>query len=218
VSATIGFGAGGHAKVVLDALGGADRRILGLLDPDVRLHGTSCLGVPILGGDDLVASLVAQGATDFFVGVGSAGSTALRQRLYRLGVSHGLVPMSVVHRAAIVSTHASLGPGTVVLAGAVVNTAASLGANVIVNTAAVVEHDCVIGDHAHVASGATVLGSVVIGAGAHIGGGATIRQGVSVGADAVVGAGAVVVADVPPGETVVGVPARPFHKQRAERE
>lgn len=47
-----------------------------------------------------------------------------------------------------------------------------------------------------------------IEAGAFIGVGAILLPGVVVGAGATVGAGAVVTRDVPPGETVVGIPAR----------
>ena len=41
-----------------------------------------------------------------------------------------------------------------------------------------------------------------------IGSGAVVMAGVRIGADALIGAGAVVTRDVPPGETVAGVPAR----------
>jgi UDP-2-acetamido-3-amino-2,3-dideoxy-glucuronate N-acetyltransferase len=50
----------------------------------------------------------------------------------------------------------------------------------------------------------------VVERGASIGSGATILGGVRIGAGATVGAGAVVVADVEPGATVVGNPARPL--------
>jgi sugar O-acyltransferase (sialic acid O-acetyltransferase NeuD family) len=213
---TVGFGAGGHARVVLDVLTACtDRRVVGLLDNDSRLHGELCFGVRVLGADDLLASVIAQGVTDFFLGVGSVGSTERRQRLYTFGLSNGLVPVSTLHPSAIVSPRAVLGPGVTVLAGAVINACATLGANVLINTAAVVEHDCVVRDHVHVASGAVLLGGVRVDAGAHVGGGATVRQGVTIGAGAIVGAGAVVVADVPPGETVVGVPARPLGPRRS---
>ncbi len=43
--------------------------------------------------------------------------------------------------------------------------------------------------------------------GAWLGAGAIVLPGVTIGRDAIVGAGAVVTRDVPPGETVVGVPA-----------
>ena len=49
---------------------------------------------------------------------------------------------------------------------------------------------------------------VRVGRGANIGTGAVILGGVTIGAGATVGAGAVVACDVPPGATVVGVPAR----------
>ena len=47
-----------------------------------------------------------------------------------------------------------------------------------------------------------------VGRGASIGSGAIILCGVSIGERAMIGAGAVVTADVPPGATVAGVPAR----------
>jgi acetyltransferase-like isoleucine patch superfamily enzyme len=53
-----------------------------------------------------------------------------------------------------------------------------------------------------------VLLETVVERGASLGSGATILGGVRIGAGALVGAGAVVTADVGPGETVAGVPAR----------
>ncbi|MFB6170279.1 MAG: acetyltransferase [Haloarculaceae archaeon] len=52
-------------------------------------------------------------------------------------------------------------------------------------------------------------GEVVVGEGAMIGAGAVVLPGVHVGAGAQVGANSLVVDDVPPGTTVVGVPAEP---------
>ncbi len=48
----------------------------------------------------------------------------------------------------------------------------------------------------------------VVEQGAAIGSGAVILGGVRIGTGALVGAGAVVTSDVPPGEVVVGIPAR----------
>jgi acetyltransferase EpsM len=115
----------------------------------------------------------------------------------------------VIHPAAWVSPSARLEPGTVVLAGAVVNTGAHLGPHAIVNSGAIVEHDVEIGSHAHVAPAATIGGGTRIGDGAFIGLGASVRDHVAIGDRATVGMGAVVVDDVPPGTTVIGVPARP---------
>jgi acetyltransferase-like isoleucine patch superfamily enzyme len=52
------------------------------------------------------------------------------------------------------------------------------------------------------------LERTIVRRGASIGTGATILGGVEIGARATIGAGAVVTRDVPPGQTVVGNPAR----------
>jgi UDP-perosamine 4-acetyltransferase len=205
----IGLGAGGHGKVVLEALllaGEWEAR--GVLDPDPTLQGGRVAGVPVLGDDSLLPGLQADGVTGFFVGVGSVGDARLRQRLFAWALGLGLEPVTVVHPRAVVSPSARLGRGVCVLAGAVVNADAHLGDNVIVNTGALVEHDCLLADHAHVATGATLGGGVRVGAGAHIGLGACVREGLCIGAQAIVGAGAVVVAEVMAEVVVVGVPAR----------
>ena len=205
----IGLGAGGHAKVVIEtlaAMGGFETA--GLLDPRRELAGTSVLGVPVLGDDELLGRQYDDGVTHAFIGLGGSGDTRPRRRLYELARSHGLQIVSAVHPRAVVSPSARIGAGASIFAGAVVNADATLGEDVIVNTGALVEHDCRIGDHVHVASGARLASGVTVDEGAHVGLGASIVQGVRVGAGSIVGAGAVVVRDVEPGVVTVGVPAR----------
>jgi len=211
----VGLGAGGHAKVVLDILRQhPDYQILGLLDSDPTHLGTEVLGIPVIGNDELLPKLRAQGVTHFFVGVGSIGSTALRTKLYQRGITSGLDPVTAIHPAATVAPSAILGLGATIMAGAVINPCAELGANVVVNTGAIVEHDCVIGDHAHIAPGACLLGGVRIGLACHVGAMAVIRQGITVGDAAIVGAGSVGGSDGPKGIKVLGVPAPPWGPAR----
>ena len=203
------LGAGGHAKVVLEALSlDTAVDVIGVLDADPGAAGREIRGIPVLGGDDLLESLRREGVEAFAMGVGSRADTFARQRLFERAAASGLRPLTVVHTRAIVAASARIAPGAVVLAGAIVGVDVQLSTNALINTGSIVDHDVVVGAHAHVATGARVAGHVVIGDGAHIGVGATIRQGQRIGRDAIVGAGAVVVDDVRPGVVVVGIPAR----------
>ena len=205
----IGLGAGGHARVVIDALrlmGGCE--LAGLLDADRTLWGTEVLGIPVLGGDDLLPQLRAQGVYHAFIGVGTTGTTVPRRRLYEEVRRQGFEVVRIIHPHAVISPSVHLGEGPTVLAAAVINAAARLGDDVIVNTGAIVEHECVLGHHVHIATGARLGGGVTVGDGTHIGLGASVRQGVRIGHDAIVGAGAAVVSDVSDRVVVAGVPAR----------
>ncbi len=205
------LGGGGHAAVVIDAIVAAgNARPVVVLDADPRVWGTTLLGVPIRGGDDLLPQLKKEGIAHVVIGLGGVGSNGPRQGLFDRAERLGFAPLSVIHPGASVSPWATVGTGSVILAGAVVNARAQLGRNVILNTGAIVEHDCLVGDHVHVATGARVAGGVKIGAGAHVGAGAVVLQEMVVGAGAVIGAGAVVVKHVKDGAVVAGVPAGPL--------
>lgn len=203
------LGAGGHARVILESLRleGA-HEVAAFLDPSPDLIGREVDGVAVLPEDAATwLRLASDGVAGFLVTVGDVRSP-VRRRLFEQALSSGLVAARSVHPAASVAPSASLGEGTAVFAGAILGRGVAVGANAIVNTGAIVDHDGVIGDHAHVAPGAVICGGVAIGAGALIGAGSRIREGLAIGDGAVVGMGAVVVADVPPGATVVGIPAR----------
>ncbi|HMQ31536.1 MAG TPA: acetyltransferase [Chloroflexaceae bacterium] len=211
------LGGGGHARVLIEAVQALGTyTIVGLLDPRPELHNTRILGVPVLGGDERLQNVYAQGVRHALVALGSVGNAATRRRVYEHGRAAGFELVTLTHPRASVSPTATLGAGATVLNGAVVGTYVSLGENVIVNTGAVVEHDSVVGDHVHVATRACLAGGVSVGALAHIGANAVVREGVRIGEGAVVGAGAAVVGDVPAWTTVVGVPARPMATRVAQ--
>ena len=203
---TVLIGAGGHGRVLMEAL--LPARIDAILDSQPGLDEVS--GVPVIGGDEKLVGLTALGFTHFVIGVGSAKSCTLRARLFQKALAAGLLPLTVTHAAAWLSPSAEVAHGCQILPGAVVHTQAVLEPNVLVNTAAVIEHDCRIGAHSHVATGAILCGNVTVGESCHIGAGAVIRQGVRIGQGCLVAAGAVVVKDVADGGTVIGIPARPL--------
>lgn len=179
-----------------------------VLDKDSALWGQTVLGVPVLGGDELLPELIRQGADCFIVGLGTTSTGELRQRLLEQGVAAGLEPLSVVHPSAVVSPSAKLGRGCQLMPLCVINARAVLGDNVLVNTGAIVEHDCIVGSHVHIATGAKIAGGVSVGDRSLIGLGACVRQGLRIGHNVIVGAGAVVVKAVPDNNIVIGVPAQ----------
>jgi UDP-perosamine 4-acetyltransferase len=201
------IGAGGHARVLLDALELIGAKVIGLLDADAGLAGKQVMGYPVLGGDDVLRGH-APGSIELVNAIGSVDSMQLRKSIYEKLRRTGHVFASVVHPRATVSRHAVAAAGLQVMAGAVVQAGARLGEDTIVNTGATVDHDCVVGAHVHIAPGVTLSGNVQIGEETHVGAGATVIQGVRIGARCMVAAGAVVVDDVRDGTRVKGLPAK----------
>jgi UDP-perosamine 4-acetyltransferase len=163
--------------------------------------------VPILGGDEQLPRLRADGVEGACLGVGGIGDNGPRARLYDRLRALGFALPTVAHARAVIAGSATIGAGSQVLAAAVVGPGALIGENVVVNTGAIVDHDCQIADHVHLATRCALGGGVRVHAAAHVGIGAVVLQGRTIGERAVVGGGAVVIRSVAPDTVVVGVPA-----------
>jgi sugar O-acyltransferase (sialic acid O-acetyltransferase NeuD family) len=202
------IGAGGHAKVVIDALLLSDSyRVMGILGIAEEV-GREVLGIPIIGTNAELEATRAEGYVAAAIAIGSVGDASARITAARAAKDAGLRLPSIVHPAAVVSPHATLDEGVFVAAGAVVGPGARIGACAIVNSGAVVDHDCDVGDFAHISPGAALSGGVKVGARTHVGTGSSVIQYVTIGSDVLVGAGAVVVSDIAHGVVAFGNPAR----------
>ncbi len=196
------YGAGGHAKVVLDALELAGQPVVGVIDDDARRQGTEWCGYPV----SPLSALDEFGLeTKVIIAIGDASD---RRRLTARILEAGYQLGTAIHPSADIARDVVIGPGVMVLAQAAINPGCRVGDGAIINTGATVDHDCTIGQFALVAPGVHIAGAVEVGPGALIGIGACIIPGVKIGARATVGAGAVVIEDVDAGDTVVGSPAR----------
>lgn len=142
----------------------------------------------------------------------AVGDGRRRAQLQRQARTLGYLPASLVHPTASIGLDVELGAGSYIGCLSVVTTHVRLGEGVQVNVSCSLSHDVTIGDFATLSPGVHLAGGVTVGEGATVFTGAKVLPHVRVGRDAVVGAGAVVVRDVPDGQTVVGVPARPLTK------
>jgi len=194
------FGAGGHAKVVVDAILSSGPAELMVVDDAPKVAGQLLLGIPIGVPSEAIGT-----CTRFHVAIGDNGT---RQRKSAEIVGAGLRPFTVVHAEAKVSRSATVGAGAFLAASCVLGPEVALGTGVVINHGAVVDHDCSVGEFAHIAPNATLGGGVIVGRLSVVGAGATVLPGVRIGERCVIGAGAVVRRDVLDGTTVVGVPAR----------
>jgi sugar O-acyltransferase (sialic acid O-acetyltransferase NeuD family) len=205
------YGAGGFAREVAwlaSCTSGADAcRVVGFVDDNPASAGTSIQGLPVLGLEQ---------ARDAFPGaamVGGVGAPELRRRLMEKAAAAGFGFRRLVHPRVERGPAVEIGEGAVICAGCILTTDIRVGAHAQINLACTLGHDVLLGDFATLAPGVHVSGCVHVGAGAYIGTGASIINGTAaeplvIGEGAVVGAGACVVRPVPPGVTVVGVPAR----------
>lgn len=133
-----------------------------------------------------------------------------RKRIGDFFASIDVATPQLIHATAIVAANCEIGRGSQILLGAIVGVGARVGEFVILNTGAQIDHDCVVEAGAHLAPGVVAAGEARIGENAFVGTGAVIHPRVTLGSGCVVAAGAIVTADVAPGVTVAGVPARPL--------
>ncbi len=204
------WGAGGHGKVILDAAKAMD------VFDKITFVDDAQDGSPgrfLWSGGSEFRSVFPAPRMRIPGSVVSIGDNRVRAACFEKALSHGLSPATIVHPSALIANSAHLGEGTVVMPAVVVNAGAEIGRNCILNTAAIIEHDCRIGEHVHISPGVLLAGGVTVESLAHVGIGAIAIPGSQIGAGSIVGAGAVVIYPVPPGVTVVGIPAKPIARR-----
>lgn len=180
--------------------------IVGILDDDVSLCGSTVAGIPVLGALALAAEFDA--ALVLCIGSG-VGRRAVARRLATLGVGHERYA-SIIDESVRIPPSCTVGTGSILLAGSVLTTDVSVGNHVVVMPHATLTHDTAIADYVTLAAGVSLGGGVRLGEAAYLGMNASVRERTTIGAAARVGMGSVVVADIPAGETWVGVPAHPM--------
>lgn len=201
------LGAGGHAKMVIEAARSAGYQIECCLVAEEA--PSTILGVPVeRESTSRIIELARLGAEGFV----ALGNNKVRAKLQQWIQSLGVNIATIVASSAYTSPSASLGMGVVVMPRAAIGAEARVGDGAIINTCASIDHDCKIGEFVHIGPGTHLAGNVSVGNGAFLGVGVSVVPWCKLGEDCVVGAGAVVLRDVPAQEVWVGIPASPISR------
>lgn len=199
------YGAGGHAKVILELIEVNNLSCAGIYDEYARI-------------DQLLGYAVLNTLDDAYKQPGATLIIAVGNNLIRRKLASQLAAVwgNAIHPSANISRRSAIGKGTVVMAGVTINSEAGIGEHCIINTNSSVDHDCLIGDYVHISPNVALAGNVRVGEGTHIGIGATVIQGIKIGKWATIGAGSVIIRDVPDYAVIVGNPGRIIRMNKPE--
>ena len=190
------YGAGGHGKVVLDAMQAAHIDCAGFVD-DKEI--SSLAGLSVLKLSDLVLE------SSIYLHL-AIGNCKTREAI--VAQLKNAKYFSVTHPSTVIAKTAQIGLGTFLAAQSIIAPDVKIGIHCVINHAAVVDHDCLVGDYTHIAPKSSLGGGVKVGRGVLIGAGAVVLPGIVIADNAVIAAGAVVTKNVAAGMTVVGSPAK----------
>ncbi len=190
------YGAGGHGKVVWDAMQKSNIKCEGFIDDQVL---NQWMDLPVF------ASSFLNDIDDIELHI-AIGNCKTREEVFKKFKNFKF--MSISHPNAIISSSAKIEFGTFLAAGSIIGPDAKVGKHAIVNHHAVIDHDCSVGDFCHIAPHASLGGGVKVGHGVLIGAGAIVLPGLTINDYVTVGAGSIVTHDIASGITVMGNPAR----------
>lgn len=204
------LGAGGLGREILaliEACNGKHEEwnVLGFLDADPNLSGSTVSGRRVLGNDDWHPQ-----SLDSVWFVCAIGDPRVRCQVVKKFSAMGCSFASLIHPDVAIPKSVRIGSGTVVMAGTRFTVDATIGSHVVVYINCSITHDVEIDDFCMLAPGSSLSGGAVLEQGVQLGTGVSVLPRRRIGEWAIVGAGSVVTRDIPANSTAVGVPCRPI--------
>jgi sugar O-acyltransferase (sialic acid O-acetyltransferase NeuD family) len=181
------IGGGGHCLSVIDVVENEGKFIIkGILDSSIE--NKKVLGYPVLGGDDIIPSLIDDNVF-FLITVGQIKNYSIRNKIAIALEKNKAKLAKVISPLAYISPYAKINEGTIIMHHSFVNAGAEIGKHCIINTKASIEHGVIIEDFCHISTGAIVNGDSVIKKGTFVGSNATISNSIIIEKDSVISAG-----------------------------
>ena len=202
-------GAGGFGREVIEIFQDINKimmewEIIGFVDDDKKLQGSTINGFPVLGDIDwLIANAKSEIAC-----VIAVGNPIIKKKIADKLDLGGIKFVNAIHPTVIMSEFVKIGKDVIICAGSILTVNIKIGNHVLLNLNCTVGHDAIIEDYCSMMTAVKINGNDHLHMGVFIGTGATLINDVSVGCWSILGAGAVVVKDIPENVLAVGIPAK----------
>jgi len=195
------MGAGGHAKVITDALKLSGRDILGFVTPDLEAD-SEFYGKKVLGNDEVINQYLPD-EIELVNGIGSLPRKNIRWKLAEKMRKQGYKFATILHPDAVIASDVNLEEGVQVMAGAIIQPGTKIKQDSIINTGSLIDHDCTIEKNCHIAPGVVCSGGVTIGSNTHLGTGTVVTEYRAIGSNSIVAAGSVIYKNIPDSTTLI---------------
>ena len=201
--ALIIIGGGGHAAALAEILLKQNKKIVGIVAPELIATSNVFENIEFFYNDDDILKFKPE---DILLvnGIGSMPYKSLREDVYTRFKKLGYEFATVIADSALVSDYSTLECGVQVMNNCVVNIGSKVGENTIINTSTSIDHDCTIGTHCHLAPRTTLSGQVVIKNNVHVATGVNVINNITIGHNTIIGVGANITKTIPAKSIVYG--------------
>lgn len=184
------IGCGGHAKSVVDSIEQkGEYKIAGFID---KKNKFGYKGYEVLGDDEMLQSLYADGIRHAFVAIGFMGTSGVRRAIFHRLQSIGFFIPNIIDGTAIMAQDVIMGGGNYIGKGVILNADVKIGDMCIINTGAILEHECEVKSFTHISVGTVLCGNVKVGEETLVGANSVVIQEKSIGKGCIIGAGAII--------------------------
>ncbi len=185
-------------------------KVIGILDDNTALHGTSLKEIPVLGPVAKAKTLPA--SVKFIFAIGSFRTRIIRSKILEALQLPEERFETLIHPTAKVFSTAKVGHGCIIHYGTVVFNHTRIESFAIIAASCVIAVNNLIGRGSLMGSSITTTTGVKVGPYSFIGSGTNIGENVEIGPGAQVGMGSLILKDVKEGIFVLGNPPRMLDK------